>query len=212
MKKMTLKYLKKRTYKKFKTVEKKINVSEADLKKLQRDHKQLKELVKSFRYRTEKKYHRCLTNLYKSIYVTPHHKVVVRNRIRQRKLKRMRARKLKKSTLKRKLKISRRSMRNEVQRKKYYLKLLACHNKRLQKLKKYKAQRKQFLERECGLRLPKLWTIKKVSKMSKQRNCTCKPTFKPACGDGVTYSNACIARCANAKIISSGRCHSQCPK
>jgi len=118
MKKMTLKYLKKRTYKKFKTVEKKINVSEADLKKLQRDHKQLKELVKSFRYRTEKKYHRCLTNLYKSIYVTPHHKVVVRNRIRQRKLKRMRARKLKKSTLKRKLKISRRSMRNEVQRKK----------------------------------------------------------------------------------------------
>jgi len=48
MKKMTLKYLKKRTYKKFKTVEKKINVSEADLKKLQRDHKQLKELVKKF--------------------------------------------------------------------------------------------------------------------------------------------------------------------
>ena len=41
-------------------------------------------------------------------------------------------------------------------------------------------------------------------------NCVCISTWQPVCGkDGKTYSNSCVADCANVEVLRKGDCKKQ---
>jgi hypothetical protein len=88
---------------------------------------------------------------------------------------------------------------------KKYEKLLRKYNKLLKKFKKKEKKSKKIFKK-CNVKTPTL-DLKSKKEITFGNECNCKGfIYKPVCGDGVTYSNYCLAKCSNAKKIDKNPC------